>query len=120
MLAVWNNSTYETGRSRWRSKRRLFVNLLNFALRDDLWSQGVRYYPDQDVYAFMGRPDEPPRHLKYANVKVRSTATVVAHYEHEAKSGKSYKYLRHDAFQGRFRLLGGVVSGNYSDLSIYP
>jgi len=86
------------------AKRRLFVSLLNFALREDLWSQGVRYYPDQDVHAFMGRPDEPPRQLKYANVKVRSTATVVAHYEHEAKSGKSYPYLRHNAFQGRFRL----------------
>jgi nucleoside phosphorylase len=86
------------------AKRRLFVNLLNFALREDLWSQGVRYYPDQDVYAFMGRPEEPPRQLRYANVKVRSTATVVAHYEREAKSGKSYTYLRHNAFQGRFRL----------------
>jgi nucleoside phosphorylase len=90
------------------AKRRLFVNLLNFALREDLWSQGVRYYPDQDVYAFMGRPEEPPRQLKYANVKVRSTATVVAHYEHEAKSGKSYTYLRHNAFQGRFRLFEAV------------
>ena len=103
------------------AKRRVFVNLLNFALREDLWSQGVRYYRDQDVYAFMGRPDEPSRQLKYANVKVRSTATVVSHYEHKAKSGKSYTYLRHTAFQGRFRLLGGdVVSGDYADLSVYP
>ena len=70
-------------------------------------SQGVRYYGDQDAYAFMGRPDEPPRLLKYANLKVRSTATVVSHYEQKAKSGKAYKYLRHAAFQGRFRLLGG-------------
>jgi nucleoside phosphorylase len=89
------------------NKRRLFVQLLNFALREDLWSQGVRYYADQDVYAFIGKPDAPPRQLRYANVKVRSTATVVAHYEHKAKSGKTYKYLRHAAFQGRFRLLGG-------------
>jgi hypothetical protein len=89
------------------NRRRLFVHLLNAALREDLWSQGVRYYGDQDVYAFMGRPDERPRQLRYANVKVRSIATVVSHYDHKAKSGKAYKYLRHAAFQGRFRLLGG-------------
>jgi hypothetical protein len=89
------------------NRRRLFVHLLNAALREDLWSQGIRYYGDQDVYAFMGWPDEPPRQLRYANVKLRSTATVVSHYEHKAKSGKAYQYLRHTAFQGRFRLLGG-------------
>jgi nucleoside phosphorylase len=89
------------------NKRRLFVHLLNAALREDLWAQGIRYHKDQDVYAFMGRPDESPRRLKYPNVKVRSTATVVSHYEHKAKSGKPHKYLRHGAFQGRFRSLGG-------------
>jgi hypothetical protein len=87
------------------NKRRLFVRLLNHALRDDLWSQGVRYYSDQDVYAFMGRPAEPPRRLNYANLKVRSTSTVVSHYEYKPKKGKPYKYLRHAAFQGRFRFL---------------
>jgi nucleoside phosphorylase len=87
-------------------KRRLFVHLLNAALRDDLWSQGVRYHKEQDVYAFMGWPEEPPRRLKYGNLKLRSTATVVSHYEHKPKSGKVYKYLRHGAFQGRFRFLG--------------
>lgn len=88
-------------------KRRVFVQLLNSALREDLWSQGVRYHKEQDVYAFMGRPDEPPRRLKYANLKLRSTATVVSHYEYKPKRGKLYRYLRHAAFQGRFRLLAG-------------
>jgi nucleoside phosphorylase len=88
------------------NKRRLFVHLLNAALREDLWLQGVRYHGDQDVYAFMGRPDEPPWRLNYANLKIRSTATVVSHYERKMKSGKTYKYLRHGAFQGRFRFLG--------------
>ena len=100
-------NTEEWAFSEDENKRRLFVHLLNAALREDLWSQGVRYYGEQDVYAFMGRPDEPPRRLKYANLKLRSTATVVSHYEHKPKSGKPYKYLRHAAFQGRFRFLGG-------------
>ena len=99
-------STQEWAFSDDDNKRRLFVQLLNAALREDLWSQGVRYHSDQDVFAFMGRPDEPPRRLKYANLKIRSIATVVAHYEQTGKNGKSYKHLRHSAFQGRFRWLG--------------
>lgn len=89
------------------NKRRLFVRLLNAALREDLWSQGVRYHQEQDVYAFMGRPDESPRRFNYANLKIRSTSTVVSHYEYKPKKGKVRKYLRHAAFQGRFRILGG-------------
>jgi hypothetical protein len=42
-------------------------------------------------------------------VKVRSTTTVVAHYESKSSSGKRYTFLRHNAFQGRFRLLGGQL-----------
>lgn len=89
-------------------KRRLFVYLLNACLRDDLWTLGVRHHGSQDVYAFMGRPDEPPRKLKYANLKLRSTATVVAHYESTSKEGKKYPFMRHTAFTGRFRLLDGL------------
>src|SRR4029077_2176306 len=59
------------------SKRRLFVQMLNAALREDLWNQGVRFYGDQEVYAFMGSLDEPPKKLKYPNLKLRSTATMV-------------------------------------------
>jgi hypothetical protein len=89
------------------NKRRLFVYLLNAALREDLWAHGVRYHSDQDVFAFVGWPDDPKRTLKYANLKLRSTATVVAHYESTSKNGKKYKYLRHNAFQSRFRYLAG-------------
>lgn len=99
-------NTREWAFSQDEDKRRLFVHLLNAALREDLWCQGVRYHGDQDVYAFMGGPAEPPRRLNYANLKIRSTATVVSHYERKTKRGKSHKYLRHGAFQGRFRFLG--------------
>jgi nucleoside phosphorylase len=99
-------STQEWAFSDDDTKRRLFVQLLKAALREDLWGQRVRYHYDQDVFAFMGRPEEQPRRLKYANLKIRSTATVVAHYEETAQNGRPYKYLRHSAFQGRFRWLG--------------
>ena len=98
--------TKEWAFSRDENHRRLFVQLLNGALRDDLGAQGVRYFKDQDVYAFLGRPDEPPRRLKHQNLQVRSTVTVVAHYERPGKDGKTFRYQRHSAFQGRFRFLG--------------
>ncbi len=88
------------------NRRRHFVYLLNAALKDDLWCHGVRYHGDQDVFAFMGYPKEGPRKFNYDNVKVRSTITVVSHYKSTSKAGKDYPYLRHVAFQGRFRLLG--------------
>jgi nucleoside phosphorylase len=87
-------------------RRRLFVSLLNNALRDDLWSFGVRYHSDADIYAFIGYPSEPPRRFKYPNVKVRSTLTVVGHHVSTSQAGKSYTTLRHNAFKGRFRYLG--------------
>lgn len=100
-------NTREWAFSENENKRRLFVHLANAALREDLWCQGVRFHGDQEVYAFMGRPEEPPRRLRFPNLKVRSTSTVVSHYETKPNNkGKSYKYLRHAAFQGRFRWLG--------------
>jgi nucleoside phosphorylase len=91
--------------SQQQEQRRQFVSLMNNALRDDLWCHGVRFHPDAEVYAFVGSLDKPPRKFKYQNLRVRSTVTVVSHYEGTTKAGKSYKYLRHVAFKGRFRLL---------------
>jgi nucleoside phosphorylase len=87
-------------------KRRLFVHLLNGALRDDLAIFGVRFAADDKVYYFAGRPDDPPRRYKYKNVRLWSTMTVVSNYEHTTKDGKKSTYFRHLAFDGRFRLLG--------------
>jgi nucleoside phosphorylase len=94
----WSESTDD-------EKRRMFVRLLNRALREDLWNVGVRYHRDSKVFAFMGRPSEPPRRLTYGNLKLRSSATVVAHYETKGENGKTYKYLRHSACHTRFRRL---------------
>lgn len=87
--------------------RRVFVHLLGGALKDDLGIMGVWHFKEDDVYAFAGRPDEPPRTYRYQNVRLRSTITVVSHYVSEAKDGRKFPYLRHLGFKGRFRLLGG-------------
>lgn len=89
-------------------ERRIFVHLLNGALRDDLAIFGVRFAPDDGVYYFAGRPEEPPRRFKYKNVRLWSTMTVVSKYPHVAKDGTESTYLRHLAFDGRFRNLGGA------------
>ena len=96
----------EWAQSEDQDKRRLFVQLLNSALREDLWSQGVRYHGDQDVYAFMRHPEDEARRFKYQNLKVKSTVTVVMRYEQKSKDGRIYPYFRHSAFQARFRFLG--------------
>jgi hypothetical protein len=102
-----SHSTAEFSDSTDRDRRRLFVQLLNGALRDDLGLMGVWFASDDNVYMFAGRPDEPPRTYKYKNVHINSTMTVVPHYASKSKDGRTFKYLRHLAFGGRFRFLGG-------------
>lgn len=86
-------------------KRRLFVRLLNGALRDDLAGIGVWYFKDDDVFAFAGKPNEPNRKHAYRSLHKNSEITVVFHHEWVAKDGRKNPYLRHNAFRGRFRQL---------------
>jgi hypothetical protein len=88
-------------------RRRLFVRLLNLALRDDLGATGVRYFEDDDVFAFKSTPDEGVRTFEYRNLHKQSRITVVARYTSKAKDGREFPYRRHNAFIPRFRLLGG-------------
>ncbi|HVV51103.1 MAG TPA: hypothetical protein VHO06_15650 [Polyangia bacterium] len=104
--AIEAHSAEQWAKSADPDERRLFVHLLNGALRDDLAIFGVRFASDDKVYYFAGRPDEPPRRYKYKNVRLWSTMTVVSSYDHTAKNGTTSTYLRHLAFDGRFRHLG--------------
>src|SRR5687768_5671845 len=73
---------------------------------DDLGAKSVRYFKDDDTFAFTGFPDEKPRKYRYHSIKRDSAITVVSHYSTESKTdGKAYKRLRHLAFNGRFRHL---------------
>ena len=89
-------------------QQRLFVQILNGALEDDLRPKGIRFFADDKIFAFAGRLDEPPRTYRYQNLRQRSAMTVVAHYTSEARDGQSYPFLRHLAFAGRFRRLDGA------------
>jgi len=90
------------------TKRRLFVQLLNRALRDDLGAIGIRFFEDDDVYAFKGEMGRVPRTQSYRSVRRASEVTVVQRYVSRAKDGREFPFLRHNAFSGRFRFLGGV------------
>jgi len=84
-------------------KRRIFVQLANGALRDDLHLEGVWYWRKDGVYSFAGFPDDEPRTYTYRNVRLKSTLTVVGHYEKtRKKDGKKFLHLRHQSFEGRF------------------
>lgn len=87
---------------------RLFVQLLNNALRDDLDFKDVWFFSDDRVYAFAGHLNAEPRQYRYQNIRQRSAITVVSHYTHQAKDGNTYPYLRHLAFAGRFRRIDGT------------
>jgi hypothetical protein len=101
--AIESNSSWEWAESDDPDRLRLFVQLLNSALREDLDAKGVWFFFDDKVYAFAGRPDEEPRSYRYQNIRQRSAITVVSHYTREAKDGRTYTFLRHLAFAGRFR-----------------
>lgn len=105
--AIESNLTTEWAETHDADRARLFVQLLNGALRDDLGPKGVWYWHKDEMFAFVGFPDEEPRTYKYQNIRQRSAITVVSHYEQEAKNGRKFKVLRHLAFNGRFRRIDG-------------
>lgn len=86
-----------------QKKRRIFLQLLKGALRDDLYTKGLRYFSDDDIFAFVG--DFSERKYTYQNVKQESTITVVSKYGGTTKEGKKFEFLRHLAFKIRFRLI---------------
>lgn len=89
-------------------KRRLFVELLNGGLIDDMGSLGVRFHSDDRVFAFKGSHERAPRMFTLQNVRRQSTLAVVTRYLSRGKNGREYPFLRHSAFYGRFRKLDGV------------
>lgn len=82
---------------------RIFVQLLNGALYDDLRTMGVLFFFKDNMYAFAGSPDAPPRKYTYQNVRQQSTMTVVPHYAVTSKDGRIFPHLRHLAFIAGFR-----------------
>jgi uncharacterized protein DUF4365 len=81
---------------------RNFVQLLNQCLRDQVGPQ-VKYWPDEDCYAFIGGADEREKKVPYDSLKRRSTITVVAKYKKTTSTSREFVWFRHLAFRGQFR-----------------
>jgi hypothetical protein len=95
-------ATAEWSESSDSQRRRVFVQLLNQTLKAQL-SPEVRYWPQEDCYAIVGRP----RKLSYQSLKRPSKITVVSLFSATAADGRVFEWVRHMAFRGQFRSLEG-------------
>jgi hypothetical protein len=82
-------------------RQRLFVQLLNQSLRAQL-ALHARYWPDDDCFAFAGRPQKH----SYRSLKRTSKLSVVSEFSPKAADGRVFYHQRHLAFRGQFRRLG--------------
>ena len=86
-------------------RQRQFVQLLNQTLRAQV-SPEIRYWADQDCYAFVGTPEKGSQKVGYRSLKRGSTLTAVAKYSKKIDN-RTFVWLRHLAFRGQFRRLDG-------------
>ncbi|WP_168058383.1 DUF4365 domain-containing protein [Candidatus Manganitrophus noduliformans] len=86
-------------------RRRQFTQLLNQTLRAHLYPS-VRYWPDEDCYAYARTIDEGPLKLPYRSLKRKSDISVVSRFKTTTRDGRTLQWLRHLAFRGQFRRLG--------------
>lgn len=83
--------------------QRDFVDLCNQALR---YSQNgnIRYWPEEDCYAYVGTLDEGTTKVSYRSLTHQVRISAVTKFEGKGRNS-SYKWLRHLAFKGEFRRL---------------
>ena len=95
--------TAEWAKSRDMDDRRSFVRLLNQTLKDQVRPE-VKYWPQEDCYAYTGRPtgNKESKKAVYLSLKRRSEISVVTKYTKTTKE-RQFKWYRHMAFRGQFR-----------------
>ena len=88
----------EWARSDEQKVQKLFVQLLNQTLRDQI-SSDVRFWSDQGCYAMAG----PPRKVSYRSLRRQSKIAVVSRFSRVGSEGQRFEWFRHLAFKGQFR-----------------
>jgi len=96
-------STAEWAVSEDPTRQRIFVQLLNQTLKEQISSR-VRYWHKEDCYAIAGRP----RKIAYPSLKRTSQISVVSRFSTITTKGKEFEWFRHMAFKGQFRFLDGT------------
>lgn len=82
--------------------RNTFVDLLNETLRDQLWPH-IRYWRNEDCFAFAGDVERGEKKLSYRSARRKSKITVVSHHKRTLPDGRTFHRLRHLGFRSRFR-----------------
>ena len=85
------------------TRQRVFVQLLNQTLREQISSK-VRYWPQEDSFAMAGLP----RKMPYQSLKRRSKISVVSAFSTITSDDRKFEWFRHLAFRGQFRFLDGT------------
>jgi Domain of unknown function (DUF4365) len=84
-------------------RQHVFVQLLNQTLRAQLHGE-ARYWSKEECFAFLGTKE---RKVGYQSLKRHSRITAVSQFSKTGKDGRTFEWLRHIAFRGKFRLLDG-------------
>lgn len=99
-------STCEWSDSTDPDRQRVFVQLLNRTLRAQLSPQ-VRYWPNQECFAVVGKPGGITKSLRlsYQALKRKSVISAVSRFSRTTPDGRAYETFRHMGFRGQFRRL---------------
>jgi hypothetical protein len=81
-------------------RQRIFVQLLNQTLKAQL-NDEARFWPQEECFAIPG----PPHKVSYQSIRRQSKITVVSQFSSTSMDGRKFKWFRHLAFRGQFRLL---------------
>ena len=97
-------STTEWSDSNEPERQRLFVQLLNRTLREQL-NPRVRYWPAEECFAIATTRSPRPRtvHGEYRALKRKSKIAVISYFSKTSDDGRVYSSFRHMAFHGQFR-----------------
>lgn len=81
-------------------KRWVFVELLNYSLREEARNLKLRFNKQQECYYFEATPTLRPRQITYQSISNKTSRTVFRGYPNT----QNPRYYRHSAFKAKFQL----------------
>jgi hypothetical protein len=103
---VERNTTADWAHTAEPQQSRLFVELLNATLRDQLYGDGISFSKMEDCFFMRGGEDLKDQSRSYESRRKAATRTVFKAYRSK-KDKEQISYYRHAAFSGRFVCYGG-------------
>ena len=103
---VERNTTADWAHTAEPQQSRLFVELLNATLRDQLYGDGISFSKMEDCFFMRGGEDLQDQSRSYESRRRAATRTVFKAYRSK-KDKEQISYYRHAAFSGSFVSYGG-------------